>query len=125
MPKKLIAVLVVEDEPLVRMAIVTELEDHGLQVLEAGNALEAIAILEKQPVVDVIFTDVDMPGGLDGLELAKIVKQRCPKIEVIVTSGHREVQQGDLPVKGRFVLKPYVSEKVVRNILEIAAGDDA
>lgn len=81
------------------MDIVTELEDHGLQVLEAGNALEAIAILENQPVLDVIFTDVDMPVGLDGLELAKIVKQHYPKIEVIVTSGHREVQEADLPEK--------------------------
>lgn len=63
MPAKIIAVLVVEDEPLVRMDIVTELEDHGLQVLEAGNALEAIAILENQPVLDVIFTWTCLSGS--------------------------------------------------------------
>ncbi|MBJ6986076.1 response regulator [Devosia sp. MC521] len=125
MAAKPIAVLVVEDEPLVRMDIVSDLEDHGLYVLEAANAREAIAILEAQPVVDVLFTDVDMPGGLDGLELAKIVKQRFPGIQVIVTSGHREFSEADLPENCNFFPKPYASPKIVRAILNLAANDPA
>lgn len=117
---KKIAVLVVEDEPLVRINIVAELEDQGMHVLEAGDAHQAIDILSENPVINVIFTDVDMPGGMDGLELARIVKERYPPVQVIVTSGHRDVGTRDLPADGRFFPKPYISEKVIQTILEIA-----
>ena len=120
MTAKKIAVLVVEDEPLVRINIVAELEDRGMHVLEAGDAHQAIDILSENPVVNVIFTDVDMPGGIDGLELARIVKERYPPVQVIVTSGHRDVGTRDLPVDGRFFTKPYISEKVIQTIIEIA-----
>ncbi|MGV8955105.1 MAG: response regulator [Cypionkella sp.] len=116
-----ILVLVVEDEPLVRISIIAELEDHGLQVMEASNAHEAIAVLGDNPVVNVIFTDVDMPGSIDGIELARIVRERFPPIQVVVTSGHRNVLQGDLPPEAKFIPKPYVSEQIVKTILEIAA----
>jgi CheY-like chemotaxis protein len=119
MTDKKIAVLVVEDEPLVRLNIVAELEDNGLLVLEAGNALEAIAVLGDNPVVDVIFTDVDMPGGMDGLALARIVKDRYPPIQVVVTSGHRLVTERDLPEEAIFVPKPYLSQQIIRTILDI------
>ncbi|KQN73448.1 response regulator [Devosia sp. Leaf64] len=115
-----IAVLVVEDEPLVRMDIVGELEDQGFHVLEAGNALEAIAILADNPVVNVVFTDVDMPGGVDGLELARIVRERSPQIQVVVTSGHRVVAETDLPPSVKFIPKPYVPDQIIRTILHIA-----
>lgn len=124
MTEKKIAVLVVEDEPLVRLDIVAELEDHGLLVLEAGNAPEAIAILGDNPVVNVIFTDVDMPGGIDGLELARIVKERFPPIQVVVTSGHRIVTGRNLPADAKFIPKPYVSKQIIRTILEIAGNHD-
>lgn len=115
-----IAVLVVEDEPLVRMDIVSELEDQGFHVLEAGNALEAIALLGDNPVVNVVFTDVDMPGGVDGLKLARIIKERSPQIQVVVTSGHRVVADTDLPPSVKFIPKPYVSDEIIRTILNLA-----
>lgn len=108
-----------EDEALVRMDIVAELEDRGLEVLEASNALEAIAVLGDNPVVDVIFTDVDMPGGIDGIELAMLVKQRFPPIQVVVTSGHRIVTESDLPAQVKFIPKPYVSKEIIETILQI------
>lgn len=114
-----IVVLVVEDEPLIRLNIVAEPEDRGLQVLEASNALEAISILGEEPLVNVLFTDVGMPGGLDGLELARIVERRYPVIQVIVTSGHRQVVAAALPATGTFLPKPYVSETVVQIIVDI------
>lgn len=103
-----IVVLVVEDEPLVRMNIVAELEGCGLQVLEAKNALEAISILGDHPMVHVLFTDADMPSGLDGLELARIVENRCPIIQMIVTLGHQQLVDADIPAAGTFLPKPYV-----------------
>ena len=109
-----IAVLIVEDKFLVRMSIVAELGDNGLQALEAANALEAISILETAPAAHVVFTDADMPGGVDGLELAKIVQQRFHNIKLVVTSGHRLVTERDLSVETRFIPKPYVPNRSSR-----------
>ena len=111
MPTK-ITVLVVEDEALLRMNTVDELTDQGLEVMEAANAKDAIAIFRSGQRVECLFTDVDMPGDVDGLELAALVKDAFPPIEVIVTSGHRNVTQDDLPLQGIFVGKPYSLEVV-------------
>ena len=92
-----ITVLVVEDEALLRMNTVDELTGQGLEVVEAANAKEAIAIFRSGQRFECLFTDVDMPGDVDGLELAAIVKDSWPPIEVIVTSGHRDVTNADLP----------------------------
>lgn len=102
-----IAVLVVEDEALVRMGIVDFLEDHNFEVFEAEDAAAAIMILKSTVRICALFTDVDMPGHLDGLELASTVRDRWPAIKIIVTSGHRKVALGDLPVEARFFAKPY------------------
>lgn len=104
--------LVVEDEPLVRMGIAGHLEDDGFTVLEASNADEAIAVLVTNPDVKIVFTDVDMPGGMDGLKLAAAIRDRWPSIRVVVTSGHRKVQVGDLPVEAQFIPKPYDFDKI-------------
>lgn len=119
MTARKITVLVVEDEPLVRINIVSTLEDEGFLVMDAGNAQEAMGILADSPVVNVLFTDVDMPGAVDGLELARMVKERHPPIQVIVTSGHRNVVDSDLPADGQFMPKPYIPENVVRAILAL------
>lgn len=111
MPKK-ITVLVVEDEALLRIATVDELSEHGFEVMEAANAREAIAIFKQGHRFECMFTDVDMPGDKDGLELAELVKSAWPPIEIIVTSGHRDVQKADLPQDGVFVGKPYSTEVV-------------
>ena len=108
-----IVVLVVEDEPLVRLAIVDHLEDEGFLVLEASNADEAVAILVTNLTVRIMFTDIDMPGGMDGLKLAAAVRDRWPPIKIVVTSGHRQVDVQDLPVEAQFFSKPYNPDTIV------------
>lgn len=107
-----ITVLVVEDEALLRMNTVDELVDYGFEVMEANNAREAIEIFQSGKRFECLFTDVDMPGDKDGLELAGMVKSAWPPIEIIVTSGHRDVKQADLPKDGVFVGKPYSTQAI-------------
>jgi CheY-like chemotaxis protein len=116
---QVITVLVVEDEPLIRMDIVDQLEDLGFVVMEAGNAKEAIAILAIRPDIQVMFTDIDMPGGMDGLKLAAAVRDRWPPIKIIVTSGLREVAIEDLPDDSRFFTKPYAGRAVASAMREM------
>ena len=91
------AVLIVEDEPLIRMGAVTLIEDAGFEVYEAGSADAAIALLERHGEISLIFTDVNMPGSMDGLKLAHYVRGRWPPIKIIVTSGHVKVTEETLP----------------------------
>lgn len=116
-----IAVLVVEDEALVRMDAVDQLHDEGFKVFEASNANEAITFLTANPAVRVLFTDIDMPGGMDGLMLAEVVRKRWPLIQIIITSGHWEMPEQDLPVEGRFLPKPYNAQHVAVLARELAA----
>ncbi len=106
-------VLIIEDEPLIRMAVADDLVDAGFRVLEAGNADEALAILESDGAIGAIFTDIDMPGSLDGLKLAWIVRDRWPPIHIIVTSGHRKIEERDMPERARFFPKPYAHQPVI------------
>jgi CheY-like chemotaxis protein len=115
------AVLVVEDDALIRMGIVDELKDAGFEVLEAANSVVAIEILIANPCIEVMFTDIDMPGGVDGLKLAASVRDRWPPITIIVTSGLRAVGVESLPVRARFMPKPYNPGFVVRSIREMMA----
>lgn len=101
------AVLIVEDEPLVRFCAVQTVEDAGFDVIEAANADEAIAILESRRDIRVVFTDIHMPGSMDGLKLAHAVRHRWPPIKIIVTSGRYAVAPHELPEGGRFFAKPY------------------
>lgn len=112
-------VLVVEDEPLVRMDISDQLQDLGFKVLEASNADEAIEMLVANADIQVMFTDVDMPGGMDGLRLAAAVRDRWPPIKIIVTSGHRKVVLADIPTESRFFGKPYRAEAVAEAMREM------
>lgn len=101
------AVLIVEDESLIRLCAVEAVEDAGFEVIEAANADEAIRILESRSDVRVVFTDLHMPGSMDGLKLAHAVRSRWPPIKIIVTSGRETVAEQDLPAGGRFFAKPY------------------
>ena len=114
-----IIVLIVEDEPLVRMDISDQLQDFGFKVHEAANAAEAIEMLEANSDIRIMFTDVDMPGSMDGLMLAAAVRDRWPPIKIIVTSGHREVSMRDLPADGRFFGKPYHADMVAAAMKEM------
>ena len=100
------SILIVEDEPLVRLCATQALEDAGYQVIEAASADEAIAILENRRDIRVIFTDIHMPGSMDGLKLAHAVRHRWPPIKIIVTSGREMIAPQDLPYGGRFFAKP-------------------
>ena len=99
-------VLIVEDEALVRMAAVGMVEEAGFEVLEATSADEAILLLEARRDITVVFTDVEMPGSMDGLRLAHAVRGPWPPIK-IATSGRYAVRDGDLPSGGLFLRKPY------------------
>jgi CheY-like chemotaxis protein len=104
---KIQAVLIVEDEPLVRMCAVKIIEDAGFEVVEAASADEAMRILECRSDIRVVFTDIHMPGSMDGLKLAHAVRNRWPPIKIIVTSGRDLITKQDLPEGGRFFAKPY------------------
>ena len=105
-------VLIVEDEFLVRKNAAGMIEDAGFEVVEAGNADEAIAILEARPDIPVVFTDIQMPGSMDGLKLAHYVRGKWPPIKIIATSGHLALSNADLPEGGIFLPKPYTDEAV-------------
>jgi CheY-like chemotaxis protein len=115
-------VLIVEDEFLLRMNTADIIGDAGFDVVEAGNADEAIAILETRLDIHVVFTDVQMPGSMDGLKLAKFVRGRLPPIKIVATSGFVNVGKDDLPEGGRFVPKPYRPEYVVATLRELTTA---
>ncbi len=121
MPNSRLSVLVVEDEALVRMAIVNFLEDEGFEVFEARDSNEALRLLVAKPSIHVMFTDVDMPGGMDGLRLAAAVRDRWPPVKIIVTSGHRSVRLEDLPKEAIFFSKPYNPDVVATTVRQMAA----
>ena len=112
------AVLIVEDESLVRLGAVRSIEDAGFEVIEAANADEAIRILENRSDIRVVFTDIHMPGSMDGLKLAHAVRNRWPPIKIIVTSGRGQVIEQDLPEGGRFIAKPYEPTQITDTIRE-------
>jgi CheY-like chemotaxis protein len=114
-----VTILVVEDEPLLRMDIVEELEDAGFEVFAAANSTIAIELLIANKSISVMFTDIDMPGGINGFKLAAVVRDRWPLIAIIVTSGLHTIDLGKLPVEGRFMAKPYNSASVIRSIHEM------
>lgn len=104
-------VLVVDDEPLLRLMSADHLSDAGFDVLEASNAEEALQLLEATDDISFVFTDVDMPGRLDGFQLAERIEARWPQIGVLVTSGGRRPDEMR-PIR-RFVAKPYRPAEVL------------
>ena len=115
-------VLIVEDEALLRMNAAEMIADAGFEVAEAANADEAIAILEARPNIHVVFTDVQMPGSMDGLKLARAVRGRWPPIKIVATSGRLNVGETDLPEGGRFLPKPYSPAQVTGMLRELTIG---
>jgi CheY-like chemotaxis protein len=120
---RLITVLVVEDEFLIRVDIADRLREAGFLVLEAGSADAAIRILETRSDIHLVFTDVDMPGSMDGLRLAAHVRDRWPPIKLIVTSGHVALKEGELPTGGRFLPKPYEVGPLSSAIVELITAE--
>ena len=112
----------VEDEAIILIGICDELSALGFQVYEASNARAAIDQLLLHPNIEVLFTDIDMPGDMDGLLLAKLVRGRWPPIKIIITSGMHCFTKEELPVVGRFLPKPYAPSSVVSAIHELLAA---
>ena len=100
-------VLVVEDEALIRMGAADLIRDLGFEVLEAVDANHAVSLLESVPEITVVFTDVEMPGSMDGLLLAAVVRDRWPPIALLVTSGKVRPASSDMPIGTQFMSKPY------------------
>ena len=114
-------VLVVEDEFFCRFHAVDLVEAAGFSAIEASNADEAIAILEARKDIRIVFTDIDMPGSMDGLNLARAIRDRWPPIELILTSGHFDVPKSDIPERGLFFSKPYRDQEIVSALQKFAS----
>jgi CheY-like chemotaxis protein len=115
-------ILVVEDDPLLRMAAVDFVEEAGFEVVEAANADEAVAILENRTDIRVVFTDIDMPGSMNGLKLAAAVRDRWPPIDIVIVSGHVRPTEADLPPRSLFFSKPYDEAKVAAVLQRLVAA---
>ena len=117
-------VLVVEDDFLLRMDAVDIVRNAGFEAIEAANADQAIAIIEGDPDIHIVFTDVQMPGTMDGLRLARFIRDRWPPIKIVATSGRLRVAEEDLPKGSIFVPKPYSPEQIIRTFRQLTDSDD-
>jgi CheY-like chemotaxis protein len=115
-PEKRSRILVVEDETTVRMIGSDALADAGYEVLEAATADEAVHLLESVGEVHVLFTDVRMPGSMNGFELAKLVRERWPEMRILVTSGDTWPPEGPAFKNVRFLAKPYRVDVLQKNV---------
>jgi CheY-like chemotaxis protein len=106
-------VLVVEDHPLVRKGVLEVLIERGFEALEASRAVEAIRMLETRPDVHLVFTDAEMPGTMDGIELVHYIRNRWPPVKLIVVSGKPAVAPRELPSGVKFFPKPYHERTIV------------
>ena len=115
-------VLIVEDDLLLRIDATSMIEAVGFDVVEAASADDAIKILEVRRDITVVFTDIQMPGSMDGLKLARAVRGRWPPIKIVATSGLVDVGEKDLPEGGRFLAKPYQSKELTDVLRELMAA---
>jgi CheY-like chemotaxis protein len=112
-------VLVVEDEMMLRMRAVDIVEDAGFMPVEAVNADDALAILESRSDIDLLFTDIQMPGTMDGLKLAHAVHARWPSIKIMLVSGQVTPTNTERPVNSRFYGKPLEVKKMIAELQEM------
>ncbi|WP_183951120.1 response regulator [Sphingomonas pseudosanguinis] len=117
-------IMVVDDQFLLLLHTQFALEDAGYQVVQASSADEALRMLDSNPGISAIFTDVVMPGSLDGAALAARVRDSHPHVTVIVTSGEPGYDPATLPAEVRFLPKPYTGHEVIRLIGDLSAGND-
>ena len=109
-------ILVVEDELLLSWDISEALEGEGYDVIAVANADEAIKVLESRNDIRTIFTDIDLPGSMDGLKLAAAVRDRWPPVQIIVTTGMRAPHRDEMPANSMFISKPYRSAEVLEAV---------
>jgi DNA-binding NtrC family response regulator len=126
-------VLVVEDEMVLRMRAVDIVEDAGFTAVEATNADQAISVLEARSDISLLFSDIQMPGSIDGLKLAHAVHERWPDIKIILVSGQINPSAEEKPENSRFFGKPIDSEQMIAELqdmigkgaLEVVSGQAA
>jgi DNA-binding response OmpR family regulator len=109
-------VLLVEDEPLVRLVVADILMEANFHVIEASGAEEALKVLRAQVRVDVLLSDVEMPPGMNGYDLARQVDQSWPEIEILITSGREWPRGDDLPPGAAFLAKPCPNATLVSHV---------
>ena len=114
-----IVILIAEDEVLLRMLAHDILTEAGYSILEAVTADEALVLLDARPNTRVLFTDVKMPGSLDGYALAHIVSNKHPDVDMLITSGDHPPGPGDLPPGALFLPKPYSPSSLLRALEEL------
>jgi CheY-like chemotaxis protein len=114
-------VLLVEDEPLVRLLVADLLLEAECRVLEAANASEALSILTADVPVDVVLADVDMPPGIDGYQLARQIHRHWPQIGILLTSGRHWPAEGDMPTGAIFLAKPCPNNELVAQVRAAAS----
>ena len=117
--KKRSVILIVEDEFLIRKGAVNMISAAGFDVVEAESADEAISILEGRFDITVVFTDINMPGSMDGLKLAAAIRGRWPPIQIVATSGLRIIGKDELPPGSRFLPKPYNPPQIAGTLREL------
>jgi YesN/AraC family two-component response regulator len=115
-------ILIVENEAIVRLELAARLTDLSLIVLSACNADEAIALLDAHPEIEVLLTDIKMPGSMDGVRLAHHVRDRWPPVKIIVTSGFVDAAHFGLPLGSLFMAKPYDSQTLKLTLARLMAG---
>ncbi len=117
-----IHVLIVEDDPLLRFFLAEELRFAGMTVVESASADEALRYMGTDARVDLVFTDIQMPGSMDGLKLARFVRDRWPPIKIVASSGQANLTEDDLPDGARFVPKPYSKAEIISTFRELLAA---
>ena len=115
------AVLVVEDEAIIRMDAVEIIKSAGFRTYEASSADEAIRLMDRHANIGILFTDIDMPGSMDGLKLATYVRDRWPPVVIIVASGAVNIDPLALPTGASFFPKPYQPSQITSSLQQIAA----
>lgn len=116
-------VLVVEDSTLIRMGAIDLVVNAGYEALEAKDADEAIRILESRADIDLVFTDVQMPGTMDGVKLSHYIRDRWPPIKLMVASGREIIEESSLPVGSRFFSKPYNDHSIADAMASLLASE--
>jgi CheY-like chemotaxis protein len=117
-------VLIVEDHPIIRMGAIQLIEEAGYEAIEAADADAAIAILEARPDIHMVFTDIEMPGSIDGVKLAHYVRERWPPVLLIVVSGKAAIDERELPEGARFFSKPYNDNAIIETMRRMFASLD-
>ena len=116
------SVLVIEDEPVLRIDLIDMLEDHGFQVVEATSVENAIAILEVRSDIRIVYMDLDMPRGVDGVKIAAAIRDRWPPIEIILTASRVDGARIQLPVRAKFFPKPINAAQVMSAVRTFAGN---